>query len=133
MRKNYIITNSAQCLKHSPYYNSRMKSNLKIFKTSLKYWCCKTRLIISFYGLGKGRKESIVQFSLSTTKIKQQFRKRFSEIVITFFFPEIPLTPRILTLERSKGYIQCFCRQHRQPLKHCCPDCKSSNPRASKN
>lgn len=109
-KENYMITSSAQCLKHSPYYNSRMKSNLKIFKTSLKDWCCKTRLVISLYGLGKGRKESTVPFSLSTTKIKQEFRKRFSQIVITFFFPEIPLSPRTLPLERSKGYIHCFCR-----------------------
>lgn len=75
-KENNIITSSAPCLKHSPYYNSRTKSNLKIFKTSLKDWCCKTRLVISLYGLGKGRNESIVPFILSTTKIKQEFRKK---------------------------------------------------------
>lgn len=121
------------CLKHLPYYNSRIKSNFKIFKAFLKYWCCKTRLVISLYGLGKGRKEPTVPFSLSTTEIKQEFRKIFSGIVITFFFPEIPLGPRTLPIDRSKGYIHSFCRYHRQPLKHCCPDCKSSNPRASGN
>lgn len=110
MRKNYMITSSAQCLKYSPYCNSRMKSNLKIPKTSLKDWCCKTRLVISLYGQVKGRKESTVPFSLSTTTIKQESRKRFSEVVITFLFPAIPLSPSIIPLESSKGYIQCFCR-----------------------
>lgn len=108
MRNNSIITSSAQSLKHSPYYNSRMKSNLKIFKTSLKDWCYKTRLVISLYGLGKGR--TTVPFSLSTTKIKRESRKRFPEVVITLFFPEIPLGPRILPVERSKGYRHCFCK-----------------------
>lgn len=110
MRKNYMITSSAQCLKYSPYCNSRMKSNLKIPKTSLKDWCCKTRLVISLYGQVKGRKESTVPFSLSTTTIKQESRKRFSEVVIIFLFRAIPLSPSIIPLESSKGYIQCFCR-----------------------